>query len=286
MRRVLLFGGSGFLGRALRARLEQGGFTVGAPAHAAAPLQDSKALFDVVSAFAPDIAINLAGISAVSHQDYLELYELNAFGHLHVLEACVAAAPGARVFLASTANVYGQNPAESLSERAAPAPVSHYAISKVAAEHFNALFADRLSVCTVRLFNCIGRGQGPTFVVPKLVDAFRRRVPRLELGDISARRDYVDVRDACAMWEVLLAQPSPPPLVNFGRGNTTSVREIVDSLERMTGHALEIVHDAHLLRAREIASQRADPSVITALGFRPRYSLEETLAWMLAENGG
>lgn len=283
MHRVLVFGGSGFLGRALRAHLERRGRTVEAPPHASAPLHDAKALSGAIASFSPDVVINLAGISAVSHQDYRELYEHNAFGHLNVLEACAATAPKARVFLASTANVYGQSPAPYLSERDAPAPVSHYAVSKLAAEHFNSLFSDRLSVCAVRLFNCIGRGQRATFVVAKLVDAFRRRVPRLELGDVSARRDYVDVRDACGMWETLLEQSPAPQVVNFGRGEATSVSEIVGILERLTGHAIEIVQDGQLMRGREIAVQRADASLMTGLGFRPQYSLEETLAWMLAE---
>lgn len=285
MERILILGASGFMGRALSAHLRAEGRQVATPTRADYRLDDTASLARLMTGNAPDAIINLAGISSVLHDDERALYEVNAFGHLNVLKAAVEAAPKARVLLASTANVYGQSQNERFRESDLPAPVNHYGASKSLAEQFNALYADRLCVSAVRPFNCTGRGQKPSLVISKLVDAYRRRVPRLELGDLSVRRDYVDIRDVCAMWSALLAAPAPPPIVNFGTGQATPLGDVIAALQRLSGHMLETVTSPHFLRARDIVYQRADTTILESIGFRRRYGLDDTLSWMLADDG-
>lgn len=273
------------MGRALARHLRACGFDVSAPPRADVQLSSVEALAALVAEAAPAQIVNLAGISSVTHGDDRALYEVNAFGHLNVLEAVARIAPRARVFLASSANVYGQSKAEAFAETDPPAPINHYAISKLTAEQFNRLLGDRLSVAAVRPFNCTGRGQKPTLVISKLVDAFRKRAPRLELGALDVRRDYVDIRDVCAMWEAVLAAPSPPPIVNFGTGVATPLRDVIALLEKFSGHSMEIVSAAQFMRARDIAYQRADTRVLDGLGFRRKHDLADTLAWMLSDDG-
>ena len=130
-----------------------------------------------------------------------------------------------------------------------------------------------LVVSAARPFNCTGRGQNQSLVISKLVDAFRRQLPRLEMGDMSVRRDYVDIRDVCAMWSALLAAPEPPPIVNFGTGEATELRAVVAALEALTGHTVETATSPHFLRGRDIVYQRADTTLLESLGFRRRYRL-------------
>lgn len=267
------------MGRALVAHLRAQGRAVAAPTHAEAPVDDRAALERAVEAAAADTIINLAGISSVTHADARALYETNAFGHLNVLEA--AGAAGAPVYLASTANVYGQ--ARSFRESDVPAPVNHYGVSKLMAEQFNRLYSDRLIACAVRPFNCTGRGQKPSLVISKLVDAFRRRAAFVELGDTTVERDYVDIRDVCAMWDAVLAAASPPPVVNFGTGQATRLTDVIALLQEISGHTLDVAHSGGLLRARDIVYQRADTELLESLGFVRRHSLADTLAWMLED---
>ncbi len=279
-----MFGGGGFMGRALASHLRGLGDRVETPPRAAANMSDAGAIAAVVAAAQPEIIVNLAGISSVTHEDAAALYETNMLGHLRVLQA---AAPGTRVFLASTANVYGQGDGvRGFAESDEPAPRNHYALSKLSAERLHILFADKLTLSAARPFNCIGRGQKTTLVISKLVDGFRRRLPEIELGTLAVARDFVDIRDVCVMWERLIAAPTPPVAVNFGNGEAVSLTDIIAVLERLSGHRPQIRSSQALVRTADLTYQRADTRVLTELGYQRRHSLEETLAWMLAEESG
>ncbi len=266
-----------WLVRHLRARGDQ----VDAPPRNRVDVADFQSLRAAISAGPPDVVINLAGVSSVTHGAATQTYEINFLGHLRLLQAVAETAPVARVFLASSANVYGQGTGAAFRECDTPRPKNHYALSKLAAERLHELFSVR--TCAVRPFNCIGRGQKPALVVSKLVDAFRRRQAEIELGDVSVERDFVDIRDACAMWEAVLAVSAPPRAVNFGNGEAVRLTEVVVLLEELTQHRPRIVSSPALMRSADITYQRADTGVITGLGYKRCHSLSDTLAWMLAE---
>ncbi|MCX7360110.1 MAG: GDP-mannose 4,6-dehydratase [Alphaproteobacteria bacterium] len=282
-RRVLILGGHGFMGSWLTQSLRTAGAVVIAPTRAEADMSSSSALKQVVEQAHPDTVINLAGISSVAHDNLEHLYDVNTLGHLRLLQAVSDVAPSVRVFLASTANLYGEGAeGRAFRETDAPAPRNHYANSKWGAEQLHRLFSE-LETCAVRPFNCTGRGQGAKFFIPKVVRAFRKRDAEIELGDIAIRRDIVDIRDVCAMWEALLAAPKPPAVVNFGNGEAVAFSGVIETLERLSGHSLRILRSEQFLRTADIAYQCADTAIIAGLGYRRKYAINETLAWMLAE---
>jgi nucleoside-diphosphate-sugar epimerase len=280
--RVVIFGGHGFMGRHLAPYLIEAGYRVATPTRAEVDVSSLSALKECIAQTQPEAVINLAGISMVTHRDVAALYETNMLGHLRVLQAVSEVSPRSRVFLASSANIYGNGAqGQAFTETAAPNPVNHYAMSKLAAELLHRQFSG-LGLCAVRPFNCIGRGQPLSFLTPKLVSAFRRRQAFLELGNVDIQRDFVDIRDVCVMWGALLTAPSPPEAVNFGNGEAVAVVDILSELERLSGHSLHLKTAQHLVRTTDITYQRADNGVISALGYRRRHSLEDTLGWMLA----
>ena len=282
-RNVLILGGGGFMGRWLTVHLSARGDAVSAPARAETDVADASSLQRAVETARPDVVVNLAGISSVTHGDVEALYETNMLGHLRLLRAVAAAAPHARVFLASTANLYGDGVGEApFRESDTPAPRNHYALSKLGAEQLHPLFPN-LVTCAVRPFNCIGRGQQPTFFVAKLARAFRRREPEIKLGNTDVKRDFVDIRDVCAMWAALIDAPSPPPVVNFGNGEAVALADVIALMERVSGHHPDMTKAKQFVRTADLAYQRADNQLIAALGYRRQHGLEETLAWMLAE---
>ncbi|MCK7491693.1 MAG: GDP-mannose 4,6-dehydratase [Comamonadaceae bacterium] len=88
----------------------------------------------------------------------------------NLLQAIAEAAPGVRkVLLASSANVYGNTDADPIGEDVPPAPVNHYACSKLAMEFIARTWFDRLPIVITRPFNYTGPGQTEAFLIPKLV---------------------------------------------------------------------------------------------------------------------
>ena len=123
-----------------------------------------------------------------------------------------------RVLVTSSAEVYGAvtDPASSRSREGSPtAPLTPYAASKLAAEALvaQAHLGHGQHVITVRPFNHIGPGQTPNFAVPalakRIVEADRRGSPAIPVGNLSARRDFTDVRDVVRAYRLLVESGRP-----------------------------------------------------------------------------
>ncbi len=280
VKRCLVFGASGFLGSSLRRDL---GADVGltlidsAGVDLRQPLQVAKAIGDVD----PDVVINLAGISSPASDDIISLYQINAFGHLNVLRAASMLKRNPRVILASSAQLYGPHLATRAAEQTPLDPVSHYGLSKLLAEKYCELFAEGTETVVVRIYNAIGQGQSVRFLLPKLVQAYKNRVLQLEIGSTKIERDYIDTRDLSAMWRLIINSDRPPPVVNFSNGEAVPLKHIISRLSAITGHDVEIMSKAAYFRKNDISYQCGDNSIIRGLGYVRRYSLDDTLAWML-----
>lgn len=283
-RRVLILGAGGFTGRHLTTLLEREGRWLPLDARRfGADLRQPQTLAPALAAAGADAVINLAALSSVTEGDVRGLYDVNAFGWMALLGALRQAGFGGRVIFASTANVYGERTSGLITEDRVPDPANHYGLSKHLAERLTLLEGGTLDVVTTRPFNCIGVGQKPQFLVPKLVRHFRERASRIELGNLDVERDFVDIRDAAAAYALLLDAAAPPPLLHIASGRAVSIRTLITMLETITAHRMEVVVNPAFIRANELRHQQGDPSRLAALGFTPRFELEETLRWMLGE---
>lgn len=290
--RVLLTGSRGFTGRHLRAVLESGGERVlglineGEPSEGeyVADLTDADALARAVEQARPDFVVHLGGIAFVAHDEPAGMYATNAIGSLNLLEALARLdKPPQRVVLASTANVYGSAGDEPLDESTPAFPRSHYAASKLAMEAIASVYADRLPCTITRPFNYTGPGQAPHFLVPKIVEHFARRAPRIELGNLDVERDFLDVRTVASIYATLLrcGQPSEA-VVNLCSGRTHSLREIVSLLQDITGHEIEVVTNPAFVRDNDIRRLvGCNARLRSLLGTAPAMDMEATLRDML-----
>lgn len=279
--RILLTGAGGFTGQHFTEAAQQAGYEV----HPlVADLTDAEAVATGVAASAPDFVIHLAGISAVTHANEEALYRVNLFGTLNLLKALTALpqVPN-RILLVSSANVYGNAHKSPIDESTCPAPVNHYAMSKLAMEFMSGTFADRLPLMIVRPFNYTGVGHDARFVIPKLVEHFARRAEEIELGNLDVEREFNDVRTVCKAYLRLLQLGQPGQTYNVCSGRPVSLKSVIDALKQITGHDLQIKVNPAFVRANEVHRLCGSPAKLEAcIGKLQHPALEETLRWMLS----
>lgn len=279
--RILLTGADGFTGRHFARQASASGHEI-IPLRS--DLRQPEAVAQEVAATSADAAVHLAAIAFVGHADERAFYDVNLFGSLNLLRALQASGRAWRkVLLASSANVYGNSQQSPIPESQPAAPVNHYAMSKLAMEHLARAGFGELPLVITRPFNYTGPGQTPDFVIPKLVDHFRRRAPRIAMGNLHVRREYNDVRFVCEAYLRLLSLDTGAGTYNVCTGQTYSFDETLAALRRLTGHDIEVQVDPALVRASEVHTLCGDPAQLRqAIGKLPAYSLEDTLRWMLA----
>jgi GDP-4-dehydro-6-deoxy-D-mannose reductase len=168
-------------------------------------------------------------------------------------------------------------------------PVNPYALSKVWQEQAARYFADvyRYPLYLTRPFNHIGPRQSWRFVCSDFAGQLARieagrAEPVIKVGNLSARRDFLDVRDVVAAYRlaVRLGQPGVP--YNIASGQPHSIREV---LEILLGHCrveVRVVEEKERLRPVDIPLLTGDSGLLRrATGWMPRRDLKDTLADLL-----
>jgi GDP-6-deoxy-D-talose 4-dehydrogenase len=292
--RVLVTGLNGCTGLHLYEALASAGYEVHGTiradevpdeTHHVADLSDPERLHTVIMQVRPRHVIHLAAVSFVGHGDVEEIYRTNIVGTSNLLKALSAAnAVGLDLktaLLASSANVYGNTEADPITEDQPPHPANDYAVSKAAMEQMAALWSASVPITIVRPFNYTGVGQSKQFLLPKIVGAYARKAPILELGNIDVERDFSDVRDVVAAYCGLL-EASPRHTLNICSGHAHSLREILDIVSELSGHSPAIKINPDFVRANEVRRLRGSAQRLRAAlpSWRTR-PIRETLAWML-----
>jgi nucleoside-diphosphate-sugar epimerase len=234
-----------------------------------------------------DYVVHLAAISAVTHADELALYQVNLFGTLNLLQVLTSQTPlPSKIIVASSANIYGNAAKSPISESAVPAPINHYAMSKLAMEHMIRKYQGQLPLVTVRPFNYTGAGQDDRFLIPKLVNHFIEKKAHIELGNIDVEREFNDVRTVCEAYLGLLTDGVADEAYNVCSGTTYSLTQVIEILTRLTGHELEIRVNPDFVRENEVHRLCGSPEKLEAcLGDLGHRGLEDTLEWMLNSAG-
>jgi UDP-glucose 4-epimerase len=198
----------------------------------------------------------------------------NTFGTLTVLESARDAGVR-RVVNASSSSVYGDTAVRPTAEDAPLRPMSPYAVSKLAAEQYAALYwrLHGLETVSLRYFNVYGPGQRADSpyapVIPRFLEALLDGEAVEIHGDGGQRRDFTYIDDVVAAnlrAAIAPADAIAGRAVNVGRGEPVSVLDLLEQLERTLGLRAERVHlPARRGEARHTA---ADLAAATALGFR------------------
>jgi len=299
--RVLITGISGFVGRVLARRLDAAGLEVwgldrsleGAPEglHSVEwDLSTGEGLARLLAQLRPDAVAHLAGQSspARAQADPPETFRINVGGSVHLVEAMRAACPRATLLLVSSSEVYGDSDLPH-REGEVLAPSSPYGASKAAAELW-ALQAWRswgLPVRVARSFPHSGPGQRPDFALP----AFARQIARAEaglqepvlrVGNLEARRDWLDVEDVAEAYLRLLDRAPAGEIYNVCSGRDRAVGEALDYLVGRSRRPLNVATDPGLLRPVDLPRLAGDNAKLrAATGWAPSRSFESMLDGLL-----
>jgi len=303
MKAILVTGAGGFVGRHLLAALAAAfpdaritGAGILNEAESTLDVTDRGQVFAAFKELQPDACIHLAGIAAIgaATQDPELAWAVNLHGALNVADAILAHARQCRMIFASSAECYGASfrSGRKLDETAPLAPMNLYAATKAAADlALGALASAGLLILRLRLFNHTGPGQREEFVVP----AFAGQIARIEAGQVppeilvgalTPERDFLDIRDVCAAYVASVAQFDAIPnnqIFNIASGRAVRIGTILDMLISKASRDIAIRQDPARMRPVEIAHAAGDATrAAKVLGWRPIYSLEETLDSVLA----
>ena len=280
--RILLTGAAGFTGRHFKAMAMEAGHRVIA---LQSNLTNKSALIEELEGLEFDAVVHLAAISFVGHAAETDFYAVNVVGTTNLLSALTDLSINpTKVLLASSANVYGNCDADPVDELQLPAPVNHYAMSKLAMEHMALTYASRLPIVITRPFNYTGPGQASYFIIPKLINHFAHKAEHVELGNLHVEREFNDVRMVCAAYLSLLDYGAPGEVYNVCSGSAYSLQQVILIMEKITGHRIMVNVNPSLVRVNEVQRLRGSVEKLHAcVGQLPSYSLEDTLCWMLNE---
>ncbi len=233
----------------------------------------------------------MQGVTYVAHQGALRSVErsvddplssdaVNVQGTLHVLQAAREAGTK-RVVYASSSSVYGDNPALPKVEEQTPAPVSPYAVSKLAAEHYCRVYAKLYGLETVslRYFNVFGPKQSPeskyAAVIPLFMRAARRGEPLEIHGDGEQSRDFTYIDNVVQANRLACTTPGVGGEVfNVACNERHSLLDIVASLSRLMGRELPRKH-VESRRGDVRHTQAAIDRIQAKLAFRPTIGFED-----------
>jgi len=303
---VLVTGGAGFVG-ALACRGLSGRFPSARILAAdlrmpeshgiALDLTDRAATRTVIRDLAPDVVLHLAAQSHVptAFARPLETWTVNVIGTLHLLESLGELGRPTSLIFASTSEVYGRAFASGrpLTEAAPFAPMNPYAASKAAADAMvrNA-GTDTLHTIVLRLFNHVGPGQREDFVLSAFAAQIARieqglQKPVLKVGNLDAKRDFLDVRDVVSLYGEIIARRDELPsgsAWNVCSERSRSISKALSKLLALSTVDIAVETDPERVRASEIAEARGDASALrNTLGWTPSTQWSATLGAILED---
>ena len=288
-------GGRGFAGVHLLETLREHDAELIAPSRAELDLLDADAVARFVERTEPTAIVHLAGFCSpwLSWGTPGQVLNDNLKMTLNLLEAARKADPPPAVVLVGSGQVYGRAASLPIDESASLAPSNPYAVSKAACDLLGGQYelAFGLPVVRLRPFNHAGPGQTDEYVVSSLcrqvaeAEVAGQSEALVETGDVSARRDFTDVRDVVRAY--VSAIEAEPGVYNVCSGRAVPVSRLVELVQELARVPVRHEIADSRRRSNEPSELRGSHERMTAAtGWRPEIGLEQTvgdtLAWWRA----
>lgn len=247
----------------------------------------------VLQEYRPDYIVCLQGNSFVpDNKNLRNSIETNLIVPLSALESIAIYADTEKklkkIIIVGSAGEYGRSYAEPIAETFPLHPSSIYGLTKIFLYNMAIYYKEKgLPIVYTRQFNCTGPGQRSSFLIPSLCRQIasiekEKSVAKIEIGDLSQERDFIDVRDASRAYIHLLMHGAIGEVYNIGSGVVHSVKQVLDEILRVSdlnADDVEISINRQLFFKEQSISNRilADVTKLAALGFRHQVPFEKTI---------
>lgn len=305
--RILVTGADGFVGRyLLQALMQHKHHAIAGLLHPGVDLTDtsetvclnitdSEQVNTVIDELQPDGIIHLAAQSMVeaAWQKPAETLLVNTIGTTNIIKAVAQFSRATKVVTIGSSEEYGLTGklGRPLVESDPCLPQNPYAISKLAAGQMAIQLAakDNLKVLHIRPFNHFGPYQRQGFVVSDFASQIARIekglvAPIIGVGDLSAQRDFTDVRDVIQAYIHLIERDVVTGIYNVCSGDPHTAQEILDIMLSNSKVKIEVQQDKTKFRPSEVPLFIGSAEkVMSAIEWRPKRifkdSVIETLDW-------
>jgi len=308
---AFITGIAGFAGSYLAEELLAHGYTVAGSIYKKEPLDNLAAVRkqvkllsldilnprrckEVLAKVEPDYVFHLAALASVGKSFGNErfTYEVNLEGTMNLLEAAGMHKNLVKFLFVGSGDSFGlfKPSNKTLTEEQPLNPISPYAIAKAAAEQTVRYYHRQygLPVVIARPFNHAGPRQADSFVIP----AFAKQIATIEagkqqtelkVGDLTARRDFSDVRDIVRGYRLLAEKGKLGETYHLCSGKAVPIKRVLKILVDMASKPIKVVEDPARLRKNDIPLLRGSfEKARKQVGYDVRYTLKETLAETLA----
>ncbi len=254
--KVLVLGGSGFIGRNLIERLiEQGYGVYNFDMHDSinnpnvtfiqGNFNDIQKLSEIMSHIETVYHLISTTLPQSSIENPEYCISTNVINTIKLLDLCVKSKVRSIIFLSSGGTVYGDIKEVPISEDHELNPVCTYGISKLTIEKLLYMYNHLYGInCTVmRVSNPYGRYQNPSGkqgVIAVFLGKIMRRETITVWGDGSSVRDYIFVEDLVDTLVKALVLKNVNGVFNVGSGKGYSINELIEIIKRVTGEEIEV----------------------------------------------
>lgn len=258
-------------------------------------LRDLSSVRGLLEASSPDYVVHLAAQSFVgaSWQAPAETLSTNTISQVNLLEAIRGLKLAPRFLAIGSSEEYGLAYPDELPIRETNPlrPLSPYAVSKVTQDMMGYQYFKSygLPIIRTRAFNHEGPRRGDVFVTSSFAKQIAEiesgaRDPVIEVGDLTPRRDYSDVRDIVRGYWELLERGEPGEVYNLCSGRSVAIQQVLDFLLGQTKvKGITVKVDPARLRPSDVMVLEGDPGKIEkAVGWKVEIPFERTLKDLLA----